>query len=215
MRSGPDITDVEVAQAKLNSAEAALEGARAALEGATIVAPLSGVITAVDAQVGETVGSASIISLADLAHPQVEIWVDEVDVHSVAPGYEVEVVFDALPDDVFTGHVIRVEPALATIQNAPTVIAFASLDVSDVSTLPPLGANARVEVTAGRAENALLVPVEALRELGPGQYAVMVVVDGEPQMREVEVGIMDYTYAEIVSGLEEGERVSTGMVPTQ
>jgi len=40
-------------------------------------------------------------------------------------------------------------------------------------------------------------------------------VDGEPQMREVEVGVMDYAYAEIISGLEQGEEVSTGMVPTQ
>jgi hypothetical protein len=70
-------------------------------------------------------------------------------------------------------------------------------------------------VYPARAENALLVPAEALRELSPGQYAVMVMVYGEPQMRQVEVGVMDYAYAEIISRLEQGDEVSTGMVPTQ
>jgi HlyD family secretion protein len=216
MRSGPDATDVEVAQAKLSSAEAALEDARAALEGATIVAPFSGVVTAVQAQVGETVGTGSILTMADLAHPQIEVWVDEVDVSSVASGYEVEVIFDALPDDVFTGHVVRVEPELQSMQQAPTVLVYASLDEElGVPSVLPIGANASVEIIAARAENALLVPAEALRELSPGQYAVFVMVDDELEMRQVEVGVLDYAYAEIISGLQEGDVVSTGMVPTE
>ena len=72
-----------------------------------------------------------------------------------------------------------------------------------------------MEVIAGRAQNVLLVPVEALRELSPGQYAVFVMVDGEPQMRQVEVGLMDYAYAEIISGLEQRDEVSTGIVATE
>jgi HlyD family secretion protein len=215
MLAGAEPTDVQVAQSKLLSAEAALEDAQAALEGATLVAPFAGVVTAVEAQEGETVGAAgAVISLADMAHPLVEIYLDETDVSSVAVGYQVEVTFDALPDEVFTGQIVRVEPELAMVQNAPTVIAFASLEESDTA-LPPLGANAMVEVIAARAEDVLLVPSEALRELSPGQYAVMVMVDGQPQMRQVEVGVMDYAYAEIISGLEQGDEVSTGMVPTE
>ena len=45
--------------------------------------------------------------------------------------------------------------------------------------------------------------------------AVMVMVGGEPQMRQVEVGLMDYAYAEIVSGLEQGDQVSTGILGTE
>jgi HlyD family secretion protein len=216
IRSGPKATDVEVAQVKLSSSEAALDDARAALEGATIVAPFAGVITAVEAQAGATVGTASIITLADMSHPQLEIWVDEVDVGSVEPDYEVDVTFDALPDDTFTGRVVRVEPQLQSMQNAPTVLVYASLDEEPkVPSTLPIGANATVEIIAARADNALLVPVEALRELSPGQYAVFVMVDGKPQMRQVEVGVMDYAYAEIVSGLQEGDVVSTGTVPTE
>jgi hypothetical protein len=47
--------------------------------------------------------------------------------------------------------------------------------------------------------------------LGEDQYAVFVVqANGELEMRVVEVGLMDYVYAEIRSGLQRGEVVSTG-----
>ncbi len=77
----------------------------------------------------------------------------------------------------------------------------------------PVGLNAAVDVIAGRAENALLVPVEALREIDTGTYAVFVVgADGGLVLRPVEVGLQDLTWAEITSGLQAGEVVSTGLV---
>jgi hypothetical protein len=58
------------------------------------------------------------------------------------------------------------------------------------------------------------VPVEAIRELGPDEYAVFIMEDGEPKLRIVSVGLMDYTSAEIISGLEPGDIVTTGVVET-
>jgi multidrug efflux pump subunit AcrA (membrane-fusion protein) len=78
----------------------------------------------------------------------------------------------------------------------------------------PIGLNATVDVIGGRASNALLVPVEALREISPGQFALFVREDGEPRLRMVEVGLMDFTFAEIISGVEEGDVVTTGIVET-
>jgi multidrug efflux pump subunit AcrA (membrane-fusion protein) len=103
------------------------------------------------------------------------------------------------------------------MEGAPTIQALATLEQGQNYSIWPLpgGLNASVEVIAGRADNVLVVPVEALRELDLGQYAVMVMVDGKPQMRQVEVGLMDYAYAEIVSGLEQGDQVSTGILGTE
>ena len=78
------------------------------------------------------------------------------------------------------------------------------------------GMTAEVEIIAGEAKGALLVPVQALRELAPGQYAVFVVKpDGELELRPVTVGLKDFANAEILSGLELGEVVSTGTVETE
>jgi HlyD family secretion protein len=80
--------------------------------------------------------------------------------------------------------------------------------------------NADVEVVAGEAHNAVLVPVQALRQIGEAQagesqYAVFVVQpSGELEMRIVEVGLKDYVNAVILSGLEPGEVISLGTATT-
>jgi multidrug efflux pump subunit AcrA (membrane-fusion protein) len=134
----------------------------------------------------------------------------------VGAGFEVEVIFDALPDDIFSGQVVQVDPQLVNNSGVTAVRALVRLDEASFAkpqTLP-VGMNATVDVIGGRAENAVLVPVEALRELSPGEFAVFVMEGGEPRLRIVEVGLMDFTFAEILTGLDAGETVSTGIVDT-
>jgi len=218
LRSGGTAQEVETTELNVEQARLNLESAQLALDETTLTAPISGTITAVGASAHEMVGTSALVTMADLSEPLVEFYLDETDLELIAVGYEVEATFDALRDTVFSGHVVRVDPVLVDMEGAPAVQALARLEPdeqqSDVLKTLPMGLNATVEVIAGRADNVLLVPVEALRELSPGQYAVFVVVDGKPQMREVEVGLMDYSYAEIVSGLQQGEQVSTGTVAT-
>jgi multidrug efflux pump subunit AcrA (membrane-fusion protein) len=100
---------------------------------------------------------------------------------------------------------------LVTVSNTSAVQAWASIDTGahPVNLLGKM--NVEVEVVAGEAKNAVLAPIQALRELGEDQYAVFVVKeDGELEMRIVQVGLRDYVNAEIRSGLQEGEVVSTG-----
>jgi multidrug efflux pump subunit AcrA (membrane-fusion protein) len=171
-------------------------------------------VTVVDAQKGQTVGTSPIVTLSNLDEPTVVIYLDETDLDSIAVGNEVEVIFDALPDDTFAGSVVRVEPELVTVENVPTVQAEAVLEGTGLQNLPA-GLNASVDVIGGKAENVLLIPVAALRDLGSGLFAVFVVgADGELEMRPVEVGLMDFANAEIISGLQQGDQVSTGIVET-
>jgi HlyD family secretion protein len=215
--NGATAEDLETAQLNVEQARNNLTSAQRQLEETVLTAPFPGTVTAVAASAGELVGTGTMVTLADLSQPLVELYLDETDLDLIAVGYEVEVIFDALPDEVFAGHVVRVDPVLVEMEGAPTIQALATLERGEDDSLWPLpgGLNASVEVIAGRAQNALLAPVEALRQLAPGQYAVFVMVDGEPQMREVEVGLMDYAYAEIISGLEQGDEVSTGIVATE
>jgi RND family efflux transporter MFP subunit len=194
-----------------------LASAQSQLEDTVLTAPFAGIVTAVEARASETVGTDSIITLADLDHPLIELYLDETDLDKIAPGYEVEVVFDALPNETFRGHVVQVVPTLVEVDGVTTVQALATLEEESWGNprLLPAGLNASVDVIGGKAENALLVPVEALRELSPGNYAVFVLVDGQLEARPVEVGLMDYTNAEIISGLEQGDEVSTGIVETE
>ena len=198
-----------------DQAQLSVDAAEAALEDAVLVAPMAGTIMAVTNSVGESV-SAGFITLADLELPLLEVFLDETDLNMVGMGFEAEVVFDALPDDIFTGHVVQIDPQLVNLGGVTAVRAVVQLDAESFAkpqTLP-VGMNATVEVIGGQAENAVLVPVEALRELSPGEYALFVMENDEPKLRIVEVGLMDFTFAEILSGLEAGETVTTGIVET-
>jgi multidrug efflux pump subunit AcrA (membrane-fusion protein) len=156
-----------------------------------------------------------MITVADLTQPYtIDAYFDAEDWSKVQVGYETEVVFDILPDDIFTGKVTLVYPELDTSSNSSLVHAIVKLGGTIDASLPG-GTSAAVDVIGGKAEDAVLVPVEALRDIGDGKYTVFVMQNGTPKLRTVEVGLQDITYAEIKSGLEAGETVTTGIVEIQ
>ena len=57
------------------------------------------------------------------------------------------------------------------------------------------------------ARDALLVPVTALQQRGPQATVQVMGEDGEPRERQVTVGVTNRVQAEILDGLEEGERI--------
>ncbi len=196
------------AQVSLEQARIAHRQAQIDLENATLRAPIAGTVMTVDAAVGEQVGTGAIITLADMDAPLLELWVEEADMAAAQVGNRIHVVFDALPDLTFSGQIVRVDPALVTVSNISAVQAWATLDLSGNGTRLLSGMAAQVEVVQAEASNVLLVPLEALRDLGDGQYAVFVVrTDGSLEMRPVEVGLQDLVNAEIRSGLQAGETV--------
>ena len=216
IQDGPDPDEILKAEAAVEIAEVELAVSKENLEKATLVSPMNGTVMQITAQAGETTGQ-SFITIADLQIPMLEIFLDETDLSMAGVGYEVEVTFDALADQTFIGHIISVDPSLTQSGMTAVVRAVVQLDPASFNkpqTLP-VGLSASVEVIGSRAVNAVLVPVEALRDLGEGQYAVFVMENGKPKLRLVEVGIMDYTYAEILSGLDAGETVTTGIVETE
>ena len=200
----------ELEQAKLD-----LQAAQSTLDGTCIYALISGTIMSIDTSVGDTVGTSAVITVADLSQPYLEIYLDETDWGKVAVDKDAEVTFDALPDETFTGKVTQVDPGLYTSGNTSMIRGLVRLDSTAAGLNLPLGSSAAVDVIGGQAKNAILVPIEALHETAPGKYAVFVVEDGKPRLRVVAIGIQDLLYAEVKSGLEAGDVVTTGITETQ
>jgi multidrug efflux pump subunit AcrA (membrane-fusion protein) len=205
----------EANQLSLEQTQLNVAAAQQAVAGTTLTAPIDGTITAVNFSVGETVNGTALI-LADLAQPMLEVFLDESDLNMAGLGNNVNVVFDSLPDDTFSGRIVQVDPQLVTTNNVTAVRLVAQLDAASLakSQTFPVGLNATVEVIGSQAQNAVLVPVEALREFTPGQFAVFVMDNGTPKLRFVTVGLKDLTSAEILSGVDAGEIVTTGTVQT-
>ncbi|HZW04080.1 MAG TPA: efflux RND transporter periplasmic adaptor subunit [Anaerolineaceae bacterium] len=215
---GVDPAELAAAENKVANAQLALNQAEAELAGATLTAPFDGTILAVEGVAGDSVGAGTFITLADLAHPRVEFSADETDLDKLFVGEQATVTFDALSGRSFTGVVTRINPALESAGGYQVVTGLIELDLSQESDVPrlPQGLNASVELVQAAAENALLVPVQAVRDLGDGSYAVFVLDEaGQPRLRLVEVGVQNAASAEIKSGVSLGDVVTTGVMETQ
>ena len=136
--NGIDPIELATAENKVSSAQLKVETAKAALAGATLTAPFDGTILSVAGAAGDSVGTGTFITIADLAHPLVNFSVDEADMDKLAVGQAAEVVFDALPEQTFQGSVTRIDPSLTTSGNYKVATGVIQLDVSENTT----GANA-------------------------------------------------------------------------
>ncbi len=196
---------------QLQQAERDLQEAQATLEGTRIFSPISGTVMEVNATVGDTIDTSTAIVVADLTQLDLEIYLDESDWDNVAIGNVAEVTFNSLPDQIFTGRVTEVDNELYVSFNTSTLRGLVSFDSESAEIDLPVGASASVEVISAQAENAVLLPLEALDEISPGEYAVYVLENNEPNLRVVEIGLQDQIYAEVKSGLEPGETVITDL----
>ncbi len=208
---GPSAEELERAELAVEQARLTADEVQREIEGGAIRAPIAGVVTAVSVQPGDSVSMGPIIGLADTQTAQVRFWIEELDIAAAVPGFPINIVFEAFPEHAYSGQITRVEPALVEVDGASAIQAWASIDMTQHSAPLLFGMNAEVEIIAGEARGALLVPVQALREISPGQFAVFVVGPNEElEFRPVQVGLRNFVSAEILSGLEEGETISTG-----
>ncbi len=199
----------------LVDAQTALQTAEDNLAATQLISPIAGTVTALTASVGDYVSVSAIITVADLSQPYtIDAYFDAEDWSSIQAGFETEVIFDILPDNTYTGKVTVVYPELDSSSSSSLVHAIVKLNDLVDSALP-VGASASVDVTSGRAENVVLISVDALHETTPGEYAVFVMQNSKPRLRVIEVGLKDLLYAEVTSGLEVGDVVTTGIMETQ
>jgi HlyD family secretion protein len=210
-----DIDAVALAKANVNNAQYVLDLAQKALDGATLVAPIDGVVLSVAANKGDRVDTSTFISLADVSKPTVQVYIDETDLQNMKVGCDAQVVFDSIPNRTFTGKVTQVTPQLTTTRGFSTVQGLVELTDATTSSNKslPLGLSASIDVICQKVTNVLLAPVEALQSAENNQYFVYILNSaGKPEKRDVQVGLIGYSYAEIRSGLKVGDRVITSSI---
>ena len=195
------------------TAKFAVQTAKANLDATQIYASMDGTIISVSAQVGDNVDKSPFIVLGDTTKLYIKTYVNETDYQMFNVGSEAEIVFDALPDQTFTGKVIQVDPGLDTSTSTRVVSGLVQMNPTTTNLL--MGMSASVDVIVGKAQNAVLVPVTALHEYTPGKYSVFVTRNGKLTLELVEVGLKDQVNAEIKSGLQVGDVVSTVLIVTK
>jgi multidrug efflux pump subunit AcrA (membrane-fusion protein) len=213
VQAGPDALNAPIAA--LGTEMAKLEQARLLVESTRLTAPFDGAVTSLNAVAGQTVGTSPIMTIATTEKLLVRFYLDETDLDKVKVGNRVTFMFDAYQNQPVDGEVVIVEPTLQVVDGTPVIVVWASLPIETDFNLMP-GMTVDAEVIAGESLKTLIVPVQALRELAPGSYAVFIVdANGQLVMTPVTVGLRDFANAEILSGIKVGDVVSTGTVETK
>jgi HlyD family secretion protein len=216
--SGIDQVAVAIAQATLDNAKLQLSKAQTELAGTTISAPMNGTVTAVKGKLGEDVDTSTFITLADLEQPQVQVNIDETDLQNFATGCAAVVTFDSLPGETFPGVVTQVSPVLVSVNSTNMVQGLVDLQKKQMASgkMLSVGLTAAVEVTCKQAKDALIVPAQALYEPdGQSAYVYILNDQGEPEKREVVIGLKTVASAEVTSGLSEGEKIITTQIESK
>lgn len=211
LKDGPDPDEIVLAEAQLAKAKAKLAMLQAEQLVLDLVAPMDGTVLSISAEIGDRINNQTILTLADLSQPSVEVYLDEADSADIQVGNQAEIIFDAIPELIFEGQVVEIDPGLSRIGNTQGLRVVVVLDPlpSELIKLH-LGLNAAADIITGEATNAVLVTVEALEQQNDGSYSVYVINGETIEQRPVQVGLMDATTAEIVSGLQPREQVAIG-----
>ena len=137
----------------------------------------------------------------------ISVSVDESEILSVSAGQSAEVTIDSINGESFTGTVTEIDRAGTSSSGVTTYTAVISIEKTDAM-LAGMSASATIKIDG--VENALLIPVDALNRTSSGYY-VYTECDEESGtlggMVEVTAGISNSVYAEITSGLSEGDTV--------
>lgn len=185
------------------------EGALCAEFGGTVIAVNA--VTADEAESAATTDteddSEQSFTLSPDSTMSMSVTVDETEILSVSIGQSAEVSVDAIDGETFTGTVTGIDRAGTSSSGVTVYTAEVSIPKAD-GMLAGMSASATISIEG--VENALLVPADAVSRSSSGYY-VYTSCDEESGtlggMVEVTVGITNSNYAEILSGLSEGDTV--------
>ena len=217
------------AEYEYNTALSNLTAAESDLAETTITAPMSGIVVGEPKPAGTMAvqGNSNptvIMRIADTSQKQIMAKIDETDIGNIKVGQDATFTVDTYTNRTFTAHVSKISQtdtsntwdtngtstssSSSSSSSASVIYYYVTLDVDDPDDVLRLGMTARVEINTVEKEDALVVPIAALKTNDNGSYVLRVNASGQTEQVPVTTGIYSDEYVEILSGLSEGDRVS-------
>lgn len=226
--------NLRVLEHNLAAADAQIEQSKETLSYTTIVSPLTGVITRINAKVGEMVVTGmmnnpgtKILEVGDLSQMLAVAQVDEADVGKLQIGQKTKVFIDAYPNQEFKGTVYTI--ALSTDLSRQGTKYYKTEILLESDQRLHSGLTANVDIETRKYSNVLALPSQAvmtrdidslpldIRDNSPyvdksKTFATVIFryVDGKALITPVKIGPSNLTHTIIESGIEKGEKVIVG-----
>lgn len=174
--------------------------------GTYLTAPYNCVITKYSVPaVNSVCTEKNYITISALDDLYMDLNISEDQLNKVSIGQEVEIVVNYDESVKYTGTISKINAIGTSSQSGTSFAAVVSL-VND-GTLK-LGMSASCTVILEKSENVLALPIEAIQIEGTTKYVMLVKENEETEKVEIETGKADATYAQILSGLSEGDKIS-------
>lgn len=206
----------ETAAAEVAAARANVDVQEAQFDLTVLRAPFAGVVAEINGEVGEYVtpsppgvATPPAVDLIDTSCLYVTAPIDEVDAAALNLGLDARVTLDAFRGREFPGTLTRIAPYVSEVEKqARTVDVDVELDAlpDDVELL--VGYSSDIELILDVREDVLRVPTEVIVE---GRYLWVIDDDGRASRRDVETGLGNWSWTQITTGLESGERIITSL----
>lgn len=221
--------ELEDAQYDYDTAESSLSKTESDLAETVITAPMDGIVVGEPKTAGTMAVQGNnnptvIMTIADLSRKQILAKVDETDIGSVKLGQRAVFTVDSYTGKTFTATVSLISQTDVTnswntnssnstgsSSSASVIYYYVVLDVDDPDNLLLPAMTARVDIVTGEKENALAVPIAALKTDSTGSYVMVQKgsggADGGSWQEKcyVSTGIYSDEYVEILDGLSDGD----------
>ncbi|MEN6349888.1 MAG: efflux RND transporter periplasmic adaptor subunit [Syntrophomonas sp.] len=202
---------LEQAQAKYDglaagSADAALEQAQTQLNNCTITSPINGVVGSINLSLGDNTSMQSpAVVVSDSSKLETEIMVSESEVGYIQVGSDVEINIRAASNKLFKGQV----ESVSSVPDPDKRNYAVKVTMNNMGNKIRSGMFAEVRVDTISKKDVLYIPVSAV--IPTGGREIVYTVDKDKRAREIEVqsGIKNDNYVEIVKGLQAGQEVIT------
>ncbi len=211
------VEDVALYQARVKQSQAELQLAQDKYEDTILRAPINGVITEINFEIGEQTNlSQPAIKMLATENYEIEVDISESDIAKIEVGNKANITLDAFTDEqVFEGVVSKINPAQTEIQDVIYYRVTVSLQAQQpegivlyLGKIKP-GMTANIEIQTAKKEKVLVIPLRAVKEKA-GKRVVQVLENNQPREVEVVLGLRgDEGLVEVVSGLTEGMKVIT------
>lgn len=187
------------------TAQSAKEDYEKALAGVT--AEFKGVVTELTADEGAVVANGGpLVTLADMENVKVNISLTKYDLEKVELGQKATI---TISGHEYNGEITKINK-MATVNSSGTSVVGAEIKILNPDENIFLGIEAKVLIHTQKAEQALLLPVEAVNADKEGDF-VYVVENGVVTKKKVSSGISTDEQIQIIEGLNESDQVITGL----
>jgi len=197
--------DIDAVKAKIKQNEAKISLLKTKISKSYLKSPIQGKITDIKKEEGEVVQAHEpVVSLLSQQPFQIEADIYEEDIVKVKVGDPVTINIVAFPNESLKGKVCAIDPVEKVIDGV--VYYKVTIDFGKEKKGLKPGMTADIVIETDKRENVLIIPKEAIKKRN-GKNTVWVFENGEVKEKEIEIGLVGDDFAEVVSGLKEGEEI--------